>query len=89
MATALNTLRHDDFAAIIIDKKSVEIDTLEFILNVWDVYAQIPVIVLYESNEANDDLDVLNRQKVFQLTDDIEDVDLEIARILQNVVEEA
>ncbi len=43
---ALKKLRHGQFAAVMIDYESVEIDTLELVLNVRDIDAQIPVIII-------------------------------------------
>jgi DNA-binding response OmpR family regulator len=88
MESALSTLRHYNFSAIIVDREFTNIDTLEFILNAWDVYSQVPVIVIDKSNESNNELAVLDQQKVFCLTKDIEDIEMEIAKILLDRLDE-
>lgn len=84
MESALSSLRHDNFAAIIIDHERAGVDRLEFILNAWDVYGQIPVIVIDKANKDDDELAVLKKENVFHLTEEHEDIDMEIARILLN-----
>lgn len=43
---ALDKLRHEQFAAIIVDGKHVNADVLEFTLNVRDINEELPVVVL-------------------------------------------
>jgi len=43
---ALAKLRHEKFAAIVVDRKYANADVLEFVLNVRDIDEQIPVVVL-------------------------------------------
>jgi DNA-binding NtrC family response regulator len=44
--SALDRIRREKFAAIVVDQKRVKVDVLEFILNVRDIDAEIPVLVV-------------------------------------------
>lgn len=44
--SALDRLRHEKFAAIVVDQKRAKVDVLEFILNVRDIDTEIPVLVV-------------------------------------------
>lgn len=43
---ALTKLRHEQFTAIVVDRKYANTDVLEFVLNVRDIDKEIPVVVL-------------------------------------------
>ncbi len=43
---ALDKLRYEQFAAVVVDQVCAKADVLEFILNVRDIDEQIPVVVL-------------------------------------------
>jgi DNA-binding NtrC family response regulator len=42
---ALERLRHETFAAVLVEEDRVDFDVLEFVLNVRDVDEEIPVVV--------------------------------------------
>jgi hypothetical protein len=44
--SALDGLRHEKFAAIVVNQKRAKVDVLEFILNVRDIDTEIPVLVV-------------------------------------------
>jgi DNA-binding NtrC family response regulator len=46
MRHSLDKLRHQTFAAVIVDRKFTHADILEFILNVRDINQNIPVVVI-------------------------------------------
>lgn len=47
----LDKLRHERFGAIVVDQRYTNTDVLELVLNVRDIDAQIPVLVLGELND--------------------------------------
>ncbi|MBD3288558.1 hypothetical protein GF337_07125 [candidate division KSB1 bacterium] len=51
MIQAIEMLHHERFVAVFIDYDHVEIDALEFILNVRDMKLSIPVIIIGELKE--------------------------------------
>jgi len=57
MSAALNALRRDSFAAVVVDGDRVEIDVLEFILNVRDIDESTPMIILDRGNRPHDECD--------------------------------
>jgi len=54
MPAALNALRHDSFAAVVLDRDHVEVDVLEFILNVRDIDKRTPVVVMSREPHGRD-----------------------------------
>lgn len=46
MHKALDIIRHENFAAVLIDRDTADVDILEFILNVRDIKEDIPVIII-------------------------------------------
>jgi len=46
MQSALDRIRRERFAAIVVDQKRAKVDVLEFILNVRDIDTEIPVLVV-------------------------------------------
>lgn len=55
MMEALSKLRHESFAAILVDRDHIDADALEFTLNVRDMNDDIPIIVVGESDAASED----------------------------------
>ncbi len=51
MLQALDMLHHDKFSAIFIDYDHVDVDALEFILNVRDMKLNLPVVIIGELKE--------------------------------------
>lgn len=64
---ALEILRHDRFKLVIMDLRSLNVDVLEFILNVRDVNSRIPVLVLGDSKSSLNHQDVLDQLNTFIL----------------------
>ena len=55
MQHCLDKLRHEKFAAILIDRKFTRADVLEFILNARDIDEKVPVVVIgYGTDEKYD-----------------------------------
>jgi len=52
MDRALDALRHDRFAAVVVDRTVADVDTLEFILNARDEDESTAVLVLGERVES-------------------------------------
>ena len=53
MQDALDRLRRGGFAAILVDQDHVEVDVLEFVLNVRDIDKHVPVFVVGRSQDDN------------------------------------
>jgi len=53
MERALDALRRDQFAAVVVDRTAADVDTLEFILNARDVDESTAVFVLGERVESS------------------------------------
>ena len=64
---ALDRLRHERFAAIIVDRNHADVDVLEFILNVRDFDEQTPVVVIGFSTDAHSDQAILSQRRTFLL----------------------
>lgn len=69
MLPALEKIRHENFIAIFIDCNAVEIDILEFVLNVRDINSHIPIFVIGKPANESENLSFLNLQNVFLLDD--------------------
>ena len=67
MEEALDELRHECFAAVIVDKEHLghDIDVLEFILNVRDIKQQTPVFVLARLGSEQTKVLILSRRNIF------------------------
>lgn len=65
MGEAISKLRHDLFAAVIIQRDQIEADTLEFILNVRDLNEQIPVFVVGNSTDQDENRALSNQENTF------------------------
>lgn len=59
MRHSLDKLRHQKFAAVIIDRKFTHADVLEFILNVRDINHKIPVLVIGPGQDEQMDRKIL------------------------------
>ncbi len=81
---ALEKLRHEHLAAIIVDRDNIDVDVLEFILNVRDVNKQIPVIVIDRSADDEIDQVLLTQQQTFILSE--VDVPERLAEKLQHML---
>jgi DNA-binding response OmpR family regulator len=67
MQGALDRLRHERFAAIIVDRDHVNVDVLEFTLNIRDFDEQTPVVVIGDSTDAQSDQVLLLQGQTFLL----------------------
>jgi len=65
MNGALDKLRREKFAAILVDIKRVDIDVLEFVLNVRDFDEQTPVIFIGRLPEKNNEATLLTLNNSF------------------------
>jgi len=49
MSSALSKLRSERFAAVLVDGDAIDVDVLEFVLNVRDINEHVPVVVVGRS----------------------------------------
>ncbi|NIR46881.1 hypothetical protein GWO43_00150 [candidate division KSB1 bacterium] len=57
MFRALEMIRHEKFAGVVVDRGNLEEDALEFVLNVRDIDEELPVIVVGNSvNESENEV---------------------------------
>ena len=63
----LDKLRHERFAAVIVDRNHADVDVLEFILNVRDFDEQTPVVVIGTSTDPQSDQAILSQRRTFLL----------------------
>jgi CheY-like chemotaxis protein len=73
MEEALDRLRHDRFAMILVDRSRADVDVLEFILNVRDINATIPVAVVGEPSAGGQVDKILWAQPRTYVIDKLED----------------
>jgi len=52
---ALERIRHERFAMVVVDRSGAEVDVLEFILNVRDINVELPIVVVGRSDDRLDD----------------------------------
>lgn len=64
---ALDMLRHDSFKLVIMDLRRLDVDVLEFILNVRDINSRIPVLVVDDSTNCLNHQDILDHLNAFLL----------------------
>jgi CheY-like chemotaxis protein len=69
---ALDKLRHDRFAMIVVDRSHVDVDVLEFVLNVRDIDANIPVAVVGQRADGGQEDKILWAQPRTYLIDKLE-----------------
>lgn len=83
MDAALHKVRHEDLAGIVVEREWVDVDALEFVLNVRDYDHATRIIVVGGSGEPDTDrtLDQLARtfnigrvQDAGHLTDELQDI---------------
>ena len=55
MPKALTTLEQNRVAAVVVDRARVDVDALEFVLNVRDVDSQLPVLIVGRSSDRKGD----------------------------------
>lgn len=86
MENALDKLRHECFAAVIIDAEhlDVNVDVLELILNMRDIRQQIPIFVLARLDTEQTEKVILSRRNIFLLSkpDDLGELATEMEKIL-------
>ena len=64
---ALDILRHDRFKLVVMDLRRLDVDVLEFILNVRDINSRMPVLVLGDSTSCLNHQDILGQLNTFIL----------------------
>lgn len=64
MIQALNMLHHENFSAVFINYNHVDIDALEFILNVRDMDLNLPVVIIGELKEKWEQSALKNQSQV-------------------------
>jgi len=64
---SLEKLRRRRFAAVIVDRKFINADVLEFILNVRDINEQIPVVVIGRGKDERIDAKIRRQRRTMIL----------------------
>ncbi len=85
MNEAFYKIRHDNFKAILIDRDRVEIDALEFILNVRDIDQDIPIIVFGKPVKAYNDHLLQKQENVFLLPQNTEQLKKDLNNIFKDI----
>lgn len=67
MQAVLEKLRPGLFAAIIVDRNHVDVDVLEFVLNVRDIDEQTPIVVIGQATDTQNDQALLSQRRIFLL----------------------
>lgn len=65
--SALHKIRHDDFAGIVVERDWVDVDVLEFVLNVRDYDSSTRILVVGESQEPEMDETLNHMQRTFNI----------------------
>ena len=84
MHGALDRLRHERFAAVVVDPTRMDVDVLEFVLNVRDIDAETPVIVVGESRDTQTDLVLQSQRQVILVGES--DASARPAEVLERVL---
>lgn len=82
MFKAMEKLRHDRFAAVLIDRDDADADVLEFILNVRDVDEHVPIVVVGETSDELESQAVFNQPNIYSLPKDRADFEAELKRLV-------
>ncbi len=69
MQHSLDKLRHEKFAAILVDLKFTHADVLEFILNVRDIDKEVPVVVVGTVEDERIDRTIVKQARTRVLTE--------------------
>lgn len=69
MQHSLDKLRHEKFAAILVDLKFTHADVLEFILNVRDIDKKVPVVVIGPVEDERIDRKIVKQAHTRVLTE--------------------
>lgn len=69
MQHSLDKLRHEKFAAILVDLKFTHADVLEFILNVRDIDKKVPVVVIGTVEDERIDRKIVKQAHTRVLTE--------------------
>jgi FixJ family two-component response regulator len=64
---SLDKLRHGRFAAVCVDRKRTRADVLEFILNVRDIDAAVPVVVIGSDADERIDRKIMRQDRTVVL----------------------
>jgi DNA-binding response OmpR family regulator len=85
MDAALHKIRHEDFAGIVVEREWVDVDALEFVLNVRDYEQATRIIVVGNSGETNTDRTLDQMARTFNVgrVHDAEHLKDEIQNILE------
>ena len=81
---ALERLRRGRLTAVLVDRRFIRADALEFVLNVRDIEALVPVIVIGTAHDKGIDQQIL-QQNYTAVVDESRDMDLlsgELVRVL-------
>jgi len=70
VSEVLEKLRHEQFMAVLIDYKNIEIDTLDLVLNVRGIDEQIPIIIIGRFEEIGNKQLLESQDNVHLVTTD-------------------
>lgn len=82
MQHSLDKLRHNKFAAILVDLEFTRADVLEFILNVRDLDREVPVVVIGKVKDGRID-NMIARQANTKVLTDFENRDRFVEKLAQ------
>lgn len=69
MQHSLDKVRHEKFAAILVDRKFTRADVLEFILNVRDIDEEVPVVVIGRGTDERIDRKIAKQNRTIVLSE--------------------
>ncbi|NIU58916.1 MAG: hypothetical protein GWN67_21800 [Phycisphaerae bacterium] len=69
MQHSLDKLRHNEFAAVLVDRKFTRADVLEFILNVRDINEKVPVVVIGSGGDEKIDRKIAKQDRTIVLNE--------------------
>jgi len=85
MPKALTTLEQNRVAAVVVDRPRVDVDALEFVLNVRDVNSQLPVLIVGRSSDRKGDA-TLAAQDATHLVDEPDSYESSVVSTLMRLL---
>ena len=80
MTTALKDIRHKCVTVIFLDLRCVEIDALEFVINVRDIDQYLPVVIVNGSMEG--EKQIFDQQNIFFISKTFSSMEKSLTRIV-------
>ena len=86
MPKALAALEQNRVAAVVVDRARVDVDALEFVLNVRDVDSRLPVLIVGRSDDRKSDA-TLAAQNGTHLVDEPDSYDTSVVPAVMRILE--